>query len=153
MSNAETEWGWYVGHSEEIYIMGVYASREEAIQEAVNDRGFQDEDEDRNPIHSFYVIEATKPIIRLAEYFDASEWISDLEENQLAELASEDGDPIIDLTGEEEKTLQEAVRAALNKWQDEVKPKFKPWRFANTRNEEHIELRCTIDGELIDGEA
>ncbi len=150
---SQTEWGWYVGHSEEIYIMGVYASREEAIQEAVNDRGFQDEDEDRQPIHSFYVIEATKPIISLADYFDASEWFLWLEENQLSEMTSEDGDPIIDLTGEQEKAFQEAVRAAMRKWQDEAKPKFKPWRFADTRNEEHIQLRCTEDGELIDDQA
>jgi len=142
---AETDFKWYVGHSDEIYSLGPCASRQAAIEEAVADGGFFDQ-VDGKYVHAFYLCEATKPIIRLADYFGAYDWVQGLDEDQLAEYAYEDS--VLHLSADDVAELQTAVQAAINAWQDAKPRNIKPFRFARVRNEQRLELACDAAGVL-----
>lgn len=148
----ETEWGWWVGHSDEMYCIGPLADRDDAIQEAINDGGFVDTPDDGGFAHQFHIIEATKPVLEIQDYFIAEHWLEKLNEN-LADYGNENCDPVVEVDAEQIAALELAVKTAIVSWAKAHKPTVRSYMFKQTRNAEHVEIRCKEDGEVLDGKA
>lgn len=120
----EQEWKWYAGPDGETFTVGPLNTREQAIAELDGEGG--------------YVILARKVPIRLAQYFDASEFLESAEERAY-ELANEYGDPLFEVGSDEQADLEVRVRAAIDAWQYAHGLKFMPWSFSETKKLEKIE--------------
>ena len=120
------EWKWYAGSSEEVFghecdtrEEAVYCAQNECLEEGG------------------YIVEARKEPLFLAEYFDADNFLDDAEDAAY-DYASEDGDPLFEMSVYQRSDLEQAVRAAITEWQRRNKLVFMPWRFTNQRNDEFI---------------
>jgi hypothetical protein len=118
-------WEWYVGHTDESYSSGPFATREEAVQVA------------KEEFEGGYIIEAYKQPLDLPAFFEVDRFLEDFEDNNY-EHGSENGDPLIDISPAQEKELEEMVRQAIKNWQTRNGLVFLPWAFTDTRNEEYI---------------
>lgn len=109
---------WWYGHDEERFY-GPCSTRESAIEEG---RSNYDDD-------PFCIMEASREAIRLSDYFDAQDWVTHVDENQLADMGDPEGDSLLcdlDING-----LQEAVRAAIDQWQKDRGLVINPCAFTN----------------------
>lgn len=118
------DWKWYSGSSEEVFTNGPFETRDEAAQNLEGFGGF--------------VIEAYKSPLHLSNHFYAESLLEDAEED-VSELADEDGSLIFLTTKEQEIDLQAKVRAAIDEWQKAHGLTFIPWCFSSSRNLERIE--------------
>lgn len=118
------EWSWWVGPNQEIYHTEC-GSREEALRIA------------RSEYEGAYICEARKDKLELADYFDANDFLERADESAYEE-SNEDGDPVFEVAPAQQAFLQEAVRAAIRKWQADHGLTFIPWRFTAVRNEEFV---------------
>lgn len=133
-----SEWSWYASQDEENYTIGPCATKEEAIEEAVESEIGYDFDDKTQHKMVFHVVEARKAEGDLAAYFDASRWAEDLECNVLEEEFTDYNDRS-PLEGLDTISLESAVRSAIRDWQKQSGFKMKLWRFAECRNGEWIE--------------
>ena len=124
MGANDHDWKWYSGDNDEAFCGGPFDTREQAIA-ALDGYGG-------------YVIEAQKTDLRLSDMFDAEEFLEAAEERAY-DLCNEDGDPIFDVSEDQEKDLRARVRATIDAWQDDHGLKFVPWRFTDQRNLERVE--------------
>ena len=106
---------WYSSNDEEVWSGGPYDTREEA------------EDEAKANEHRL-IMQASKGPIRLSRFFDQADFIEQAEEN-LYDMANDDGDPILDFPPAVNLDLQARVRVAIDEWQ--VAHQLSPvaWRF------------------------
>lgn len=127
---ADPDWAWYAGYNDEEYCIGPLPTRDCAIDEARSD-GLDGGD-------GFFITEARKDPLRLSREFSA-DWLLNQAEDNVCDFANESGDPIFEVTTEQEKDLEFVVRAAIDRWQKRHDLTFVPWVFTQTRNEEFIE--------------
>lgn len=123
MSN-EQEWKWYSGSNEEEFGNGPFDTREQAIAELDGYDGF--------------VMLARKVPLRLSGYFDV-ETLLESAEDATYDMANYDGDPIFDVSKDQQEDLQARVRAAIEAWQYAHNLTFVPWAFTESKNLERIE--------------
>ena len=139
MSN-EPDWGWYAGADGETFTVGPEATRDGIIESAMyEDCGIHDQNEDGSWNYSFEIVEAYKSPIQLADHFDAGRWIEDLENGPLFDLLNPDGDGLgAEMTDDQFKSLETAIREAITKWQKDTGFHHEPWAFTGIRNRESI---------------
>lgn len=132
----EPDWGWYAGDGEHYHI-GPHATREDAVDEAVNDElGLHDDMKGC----TFTIIEAHHQPIQLADYVDVGEMVDDWESGSFADMTDPDGcDGLLEhVTAEQWDELQSALRAVTTEWQTRHAIVIKPWVFTGIRNEEVV---------------
>lgn len=127
MTNDEN-WSWWVGHDDESFTTEC-GSRDEAVWIA------------REEYEGAWIVEALPPAeLRLSAYFDASRFAEDTEDAAYDDHRDPLGDlPIFDLNTDQIKSLQSAVRSAIDHWQDRHGLTFRGWQFSASRNHEYIE--------------
>lgn len=106
---------WYSSNDEEIWHGGPYGTREEA------EAGAKAEE------HRL-IMRATKGPIRVSRLFAGDSFLEMAEEN-LSDLANEDGDPILDFSAEACADFETRVRAAIDEWQIAHRLSPVAWRF------------------------
>jgi hypothetical protein len=122
MSN-EQEWKWYSGSNEEEFSDGPFDTREQAIAALDGYAGF--------------VVLARKVPLRLSGYFDADTFLENAED-AAHDACNEDGDPVFDISSDQQEDLQARIRAAIEAWQYAHNLTFMPWAFNGTKNLERI---------------
>ena len=122
MSN-EQEWKWYSGSNEETFSDGPFDTREQAI-DALDGYGG-------------YIVLARKVPQRLSQFFHADTFLENAEDSAY-DMANEDGDPLFDISSDQQADLEARVRAAIEAWQYAHNLTFMPWAFNGTKNLERI---------------
>ncbi len=125
----DNNWKWYAGSNDEYYSVGPCDTRQEAIDEGRGNFGHES---------GFYIIEAEKVNLTLADYIGADVVLEEAEE-RACDLGDEDGTPIFDVTEDQEKDLISHLRNACDAWQTKHNLIFVPWHFTNSSNAEFIE--------------
>lgn len=118
------EWKWYAGSNEEEFQHGPFDTREQAIAELDGYGG--------------YIVLARKVPVRLSGYFDADTFLENAEDSAY-DMANEDGDPVFDISKDQQEDLQARIRAAIDAWQYAHNLTFMPWAFNGTKNLERVE--------------
>ena len=127
MSDANENWTWWVGRDEEAFTTEC-GSRDEAVRIA------------REEYEGAWILEALPPAeLRLSAYFDADRFAEDSEDA----VYHDHGDPMGDnqifrLNPDQIKSLQSAVRSAIDHWQDRHGLTFRGFQFSASRNHEYI---------------
>ena len=142
-----SEWQWWAGSSADDYMtIGPCATREQAIDEAVNDGFGEWLDESKDPPawkNTFHVCECRQDPLRLADWIDA-DWILERAEESLADsdrVSCEfDDGPWFECTPEQEDDLKSALRKACDDWQVRHNLRFHSPTFSHSRNHEDV---CT----------
>lgn len=123
-------WGWYVGHNEEEFNSGPFETKEEAVHIA------------HEECDGAFIVEARKEDILLSSQFDVDRFIEDADDRCYDMMGLDDcclfGSNI---TKDQMGDLQEIVRAAINRWQQDHGLTFTPWVFIKTRNLEFIQSK------------
>jgi hypothetical protein len=132
MTDDKKDWGWYVGHDDEVYTSGP-ETYEDAVRIA------------REEYEGAHICEAYKDPVPLSSMFDVHNWLEQCEERACEEYLGEDGRELFDVTTEQATELQGAVRAAIEKWQSENKLTFTPFMFTEARNHEYIQPQPDTD--------
>lgn len=117
------EWKWYAGRNEETFSEGPFDTREQAIAELDGYAGF--------------VLLARKVPLRLSQFFHADTFLENAEDSAY-DMANEDGDPLFDISSDQQADLEARVRAAIEAWQYAHGLTFEPWSFTGTKNLERI---------------
>lgn len=87
--------------------------------------------------YPFYICRARQKKIYLADYFDAQQWVINIDENQLCDEYDPENDSLlsdINITG-----LQEAVQAAIHKWQTDQHLVIGSWSFEVMEDVQYVE--------------
>lgn len=124
MMTMMNEWKWYAGSNEETFSEGPFDTREQAIS-ALDGYGG-------------YVILARRVPQRLSQFFDADTFLENAEDSA-CDMANEDGDPLFDISSDQQADLEARVRAAIEAWQYAHGLTFEPWSFTGTKNLERVE--------------
>jgi hypothetical protein len=98
----EPTWSWYSGDGET--YPSEYDSRIDALAAAI----------DYDDSHIAF---ASKKPIRFSDYFDANDFITSIEDDEVADVVDEDGDSTIDLSPEVIADLEAGIREAIDAWQ------------------------------------
>lgn len=117
------EFKWYSGPDDEMYSNGPFDTRDQAVA-ALDGYGG-------------YVIMARKVPLRLSHHFDAGNFLEQAEE-AVWDMANEDGDPLFDITSDQQADLEARVRAAIEAWQYAHNLTFLPWAFTETKGLEKV---------------
>lgn len=134
----ETDWMWWAGRSDDIYTIGPLPTRDDVIAE-----GYANFDD------GFHIVEATKAeSIPLSHFFDADCWLENAEDSAFDDFGSHEHDaPVFDLSTGQKVVFQDAVRAAMDKFQADEKLTFTGFLFISQRNEEYISQPAHVDAE------
>lgn len=140
--NFISEWKWWGGYNEEICVYGPCDTKEEVIAEAIDDRMGEFQDEDGNWKIGVHVAEARNDPIRLADWIEADRLLEradeDIYESDRVSSDYDDCGPIISCTHEQEKDLQDRIKAACDEWQAAHGLVFTVCTFSHTRNHEYV---------------
>lgn len=118
---------WYSRDGGEMYDGGPCVDREDAIAEGLANT---------DPGDTFTTAFCQIHHLKLAQFFDADRFLEDVEENQCDDYTNEDGDPVFEITKEQEADLQVMVRAAIDAWQEKHGLDFSSWYFLNCLDEQ-----------------
>ena len=143
------DWAWFASFDGgEHYEIGPCATREEAINEAVDqDTGLVLEDGHQGDRHVFIVAEARHHHIVLANWirsYDLEIWF-----DRMAEDMDEDGcgadenglnHPLDEITPQLQAKLLVAIQNAVRKWQDDHQLPLKSYWFDQIRKAEQVEV-------------
>lgn len=119
---------WWAGSSEEHYTEGPFNTRAEAIE--AGEEVFYGDD-------GFYIIEASLQDLKLSWYFEARDFIQEVEENRCDDLRYDD-ETVFETTNQQECDLEEMVRATIDAWQIKHGLHFGGKAFINERNKEFV---------------
>ncbi len=127
---SDEEWRWWVGHSEERYHTEC-DTREEAVRIAT-------EEQDGG-----WICEAIKPDnLLLSGFFRADRFVEDAEEWAYEDYGDPEGNqPLFEVSPDDLKELDAAVRQVIDAWQQESGLTFTSWQFSKMRNEEYVPAR------------
>jgi len=133
-------WAWWAGDGETFHY-GPHATREDAIDDAMNNEcGFDDEEN----VCRFEVIEAYQSDLQLAKFmpsqFDrlVERWDEHLSEDYGGEGC--DDSLLGGITQAQWDELKATLTQAVASWQAQNKIVVKSWRFTNTRNNQDIAM-------------
>lgn len=129
------KWVWWVGGDEERYT-DECDTREEAVRIAIED------------YEGAYIIEAQKPEpLKMSDFIGANDLTERASDAAYDEHADPDGDPIFEVTPEQEASLRDAVKYAVDMWQAGHGLVFVSFKFSAQRNGEYIEAPDTETSE------
>jgi len=131
------DWGWYASGDGEMYEIGPEPTRDAIILRA-NDY-FSGE--------PYHILEARKDLVQVADYFDADEFLTELEEGKLADQCTEDR-LFANINERHRVELTLKVREAIAEWQRRHDIKILPWLFSESRNAEIIDNSLDEQEEL-----
>lgn len=129
MLRKANEDGFWYSSNEENYHGGPCETRDQAVSEAVHSGDFE-------PGDVFTTAFCKIHHLQLAQFFDAERFLDDVEDNLVDDYQSEDGDPVFEVTPEQEADLQAMVREAITAWQAKHGLDFTSWYFLSTTQEE-----------------
>lgn len=118
MSETQAErWSWWVGSNDESFHTEC-ATRDEALAKAQKDGGA-------------WVCHA-KPggYLKMSDHIDMDGLIEDMGQSMVENFGNEDGDPILELSDGQMKDLHEALKVAMDIWQQKNGVVCKAWQFA-----------------------
>ncbi|MFN3833761.1 MAG: hypothetical protein ACK4SQ_16165 [Allorhizobium sp.] len=146
-----TEFYWYASADAEIYKIRE-DSREAVISAAKADRLGQSFDDDGNPCLRFYICEASKYDLRIADYAipsDKDELFENIEEDASQwDFGNPDGGSgdIFACSDKARADLLDRLKATCEQWQVDHKLSWESWAFAISRNEETIVVPLASEG-------
>ncbi|SOC11362.1 hypothetical protein SAMN05877809_105267 [Rhodobacter sp. JA431] len=137
----ETRWHWYAGTDAEAYPIGPCASREEALAAAVGHDSFEDPS-GGTPVAAIYIVEARTHDLRIADFIATEQMLELVEEAppNLFHLHEDDEGPFFDATEAQQADLLARLRQACDDWQNAHGLTFTTHTFAETRNEELVQI-------------
>lgn len=151
---SESPWQWWAGEGEEWLTVGPEDTREAIISAATNDRLGEFQHDGGGWNLSFYIVEARKDPLRLADWIHDCD-ILDHAEDCLADsdrVASEfDEGPWFTCSAAQKKDLQERINRACDEWQAAHGLAFSCATFSHTRNEEHVIVKLHDDRNATEG--
>ncbi|MCB5411512.1 hypothetical protein [Pseudogemmobacter faecipullorum] len=112
----DNRWSWWVGSDDERFHTECQ-TREEAETIAKRDGG------------AWVCHALSGGNLKASDSLDIERLIEDIDQNMIENFGNEDGDPIFELNAEQEKSLEAALKAALDKWQEENGVICKAWQF------------------------
>lgn len=137
ITKSSMDWGWYASGDGEMYDVGPEPTRDAIILRA-------NEYYDGDP---YFIIEARKDLIQVADFFDANDFLTDLEEGRLSDQCPEE--PLFANVNERHRgELTRMVRDTIAQWQRMHDIKVLPWLFTETRNAEEVDSSVDEQGEL-----
>lgn len=138
---------WYASSDAERYTIGPCDTRDQAIAEATGEElGWLEGDDGANMV--FHIVEASKPDLNLADYFDAADWFEMLENGPVYDLGDPDGDGILSIISKAAgDDLETRVREVIRQWQADHKLDFNVWAFGETRNGEWVTVPVQMDAD------
>jgi len=130
---------WYYSTDGGEMYRGGSATKEEAEAEAMGD----------DPDQVYTIALCHTHVLKLSSFFDASDWLEQIEDGQVDDYVGEDGDPIFDLSQQHVKELQAAVRATIDNFQVQRGLRFKSHWFYKCVQEYTFDPRpkCDVCGE------
>jgi hypothetical protein len=136
----EKRWGWWSGTTDGVSF-GPFATREEAIEEAMNAGAFV-ELEPEPPDYpdwrvSLYVVEGVQPTVDMMQV-EGDDVLENLECCRYEDWVGEDG--FFDVTDEQQKDLTDRLTRALHEWAAANGIAPRTWMFVDTRNDEMVIL-------------
>lgn len=133
-------WQWWAGANEEWMTIGPCDTRQQAIDEAVQDGFGEIQGEDGAWRNAFYVCEARQDPLRLANWIGADTALERADEDfaNNYHLAEEDLGPWFEATAEQEADLCGRLRKACDEWQRDHNLRFHTPTFSASRNGEFI---------------
>lgn len=148
-------WHWWATTDEENFQIGPCTTREAVIAQALGDEiGAYDAtdgkvDEEGNSVApewrcSFHIAEAKDYNIDLARFFDLEQWFEWASESMDDNNCGSDDDgewhPLDEISQEQKANLDAAIKATIRNWQKHHALPLRSYWFAQTRNEEPIDL-------------
>ncbi len=146
-----TEFHWYASADGERYTIKE-GSRDAVIAAATAEGTGKEVDEDGKPRLFFYIVEASKYDLRIADYAlpsDDDDLWETIEENAAQwDFGNPDGasDELFPCTIEARKDLLQRLKAACEQWQTDHNLSWSSWAFAISRNEETIVVPLDEEG-------
>jgi hypothetical protein len=142
MSYPEDRWSWYASSDPENgYPIGPCATREAALDEAVNANTFSEIEptiEQPDWTIAIHVMEGVRPEVSDMT-IDGDDILQDLDENKYSDWAYEE--PLFEsVTKEAAADLSLRLTEALHAWAKVNEITFRHWMFVDTRNEERVLL-------------
>lgn len=140
-SSEPNYWGWWAGPDEERCTIGPCASREEVIAAAQAEAMGEFQDDDGAWKLGFWICEAEKRPLRLAEWIEADQLLERAEETLAdSDRVGCDGDdgPWFEATVEQEADFRKRIAAACDEWQAAHGLVFTCMTFSNSRKHERV---------------
>jgi len=133
-------WQWWAGDNEEMFSVGPYSSKKEAIAEAIGQCTGEFEGDDGKWRLGIHVVEARHDPLRLADWIGADRLLERVEEDIFEnDTAAEDYvGPYVNCTPEQEADLVARVRRVCDDWQAENGVVISMITFTATRNADYI---------------
>ncbi|PYB71296.1 hypothetical protein [Rhizobium wuzhouense] len=136
-----TEFRWYASADAEAYTIKA-RTREAVIAAATAERMGEELSEDGTPRLFFYIVEASKFDLRIADYaipHDVEDLFENIEDSASGwDFGNPDSDEIFVCAEALKKDLHARIRAACEEWQKAHDLAWESWAFAISRNEETI---------------
>lgn len=137
----ERGWQWWAGKSEEWMTVGPCASREQAIEEARQQRIGEQNDDAGNLSLRFVVMEARQDPLRLADWLPNDEMLVFADDNLAGSdrVAAEcDQGPWFEVSDDLEAELISRIKRTCDEWQDDHGLDFTTCTFSGTRSLEWL---------------
>jgi hypothetical protein len=134
-------WGWWAGADEEYCTIGPCGSREEVIAAAQQEAMGEFRDDDDIWKLRFWICEAEKRPLRLADWIEADRLLERAEEvlSDSDRVGCEDDEgPWFETTNEQDADLRKRIAAACDEWQAAHGLVFTCKTFSASRNHEHV---------------
>lgn len=132
---------WYGGYNDEECQYGPYSAKEEVISEAVDDRMGEFQDEDGKWKIGVHICEARNEPLRLADWVESDRLLERADEDVYeSDRVSGDYDDgiVFKCTPEQERDLQQRIKAACDEWQAAHGLVFTVRTFSHTRSHEYV---------------
>src|SRR5680860_998078 len=97
-------WKWYAGQYEETMSSGPFDSRDEALEIA------------REEYEGAWILEAYKEDVPLSKFFDVECFLETADDNAF-DYQGENSDPLFELSKDQTKSLDLAIKTAIDQWQ------------------------------------
>ncbi|ATQ56172.1 hypothetical protein [Paracoccus yeei] len=142
-AQANVPWQWWAGPDDEYFKIGPCATREAAIQEAVNDGLCERRSEDNPEVweNCIHLVEAQQAPLRLADWIGADTALERADEclsdSDRVSCEYDDG-PWFECTPAQEADLAARLRRACDEWQAAHGLIFTSTTFSATRNAEFV---------------
>ena len=148
MESKQNHWGWWYGRNEESPMAGPFATRQDAINEAVGDGSYV-ETEDQQDVHRFYVLHAEQAPVRLADWIPADTILEHAEEaiSESDRVCYEyDDGPWFSVTADQDADLQQRLKAACDEWQTAHGLVFRVNTFSDSDSGEFVAIPAEAEG-------
>lgn len=143
---SQTEWAWYASDDAENYTVGPEPNRD-AIVSAARDEELGFIEENGKPELRFWIVEARKADLRIADFCLPSDLFEHAEDeaDSLDYGGVDQMEEVFTCSQEHQADLKARLRAACEEWQQAHGLSWRSWAFSETRNEETVTIDLTED--------